>query len=94
MIQRILNLPETNSFFLFGQRGSGKTSLLESIYSTDDSIFVDLLDLAVFDELTLDASRFEALIDDPKHINKRVIIDEVQKLPALLNVAHQQIQKR
>ena len=94
MIKRLLKLPETNSFFLFGPRGAGKTSLLETRYSESDSLFVDLLDLKVFDQLTLDRSRFEAIIDDPKNINKRVIIDEVQKLPKLLDVVHSQIQKR
>jgi uncharacterized protein len=94
MIQRHCKLPKSNSFFLFGPRGSGKTTLIEEIYSESDSLFIDLLDLETFDELLLDKSRFISLIDSPENINKRVIIDEVQRLPNLLDVAHQQIQKR
>ena len=94
MIKRFANLSKTNSFFLFGARGSGKTTLLEKIFSTEDSLYVDLLDLTTFDELILDKSRFQALIDAPEHKEKRVVIDEVQRIPALLDVAHAQIQKR
>jgi predicted AAA+ superfamily ATPase len=57
-------------------------------------LYVDLLDLATFDELILDKNRFLALIDTPEHKDKRVVIDEVQRIPALLDVAHAQIQKR
>ncbi len=87
-------MSKSNSFFLFGPRGSGKTSLLLDEFLKSDSLFVDLLDIHFFDQLILDSSRFEALIDLPENINKRVIIDEVQKYPKLLDVAHSQIQKR
>ncbi len=94
MIKRSINLPKNNSFFLFGSRGTGKTSLLESFYSKKDTIFIDLLDLKVFDELTLDPTRFLSLIDSSKNSEKRVVVDEIQKLPKLLDVVHSQIQKK
>jgi len=94
MIQRACKLSKTNSFFLFGPRGSGKISILDHEFSQKDSLFVDLLNIELFDQFILDPTRFEALIDLPEHKNKRVIIDEVQKLPKLLDVAHTQIQKR
>lgn len=93
MIQRSSKLSKTNSFFLFGPRGSGKTSLLEKEFSGSDSLFVDLLSIELFDQLLLDSKRFESLINTPENKGKRVIIDEVQKLPKLLDVAHSQIQK-
>ena len=67
MIKRFANLSKTNSFFLLGARGSGKTTLLEKVFSPEDSLYVDLLDLTTFDELILDKSRFQALIDAPEH---------------------------
>ncbi|MCC6220164.1 MAG: ATP-binding protein [Deltaproteobacteria bacterium] len=94
MIQRGCNLSKTNSFFLFGARGTGKATLLAQSFSAQDSLHVDLLDSITYDDLLLDKSRFIALIDSEKNIHKRVIIDEVQKLPDLLNIAHSQIQKR
>ncbi len=94
MIGRICRLPKTHSFFLFGPRGVGKTTMLEAAFKPKDSVFVDLLDINLFDQLMLDPSRFEALIDSPENRRKRVVIDEIQKFPRLLDVAHRQIQKR
>jgi predicted AAA+ superfamily ATPase len=79
---------------LFGPRGVGKTTLLEEQFSAEDSLFIDLLDPNTFGDLSIDAKRFSALIDAPENIDKRVIVDEVQKLPALLDVVHSQIQNR
>ena len=79
---------------MFGPRGSGKTTLLQETFSTKDTLFVDLLDVDFFDQLMLDSRRFEALIDAPENKNKRVVVDEVQKFPKILDVVHRQIQKR
>jgi predicted AAA+ superfamily ATPase len=94
MIQRECRLSKKHSFFLFGPRGCGKTTLLRELFSTEDSLFVDLLDLSTFDELILDKSRFGLLIDQPENVNKRVVVDEVQKIPELLDTVHSQIQQR
>lgn len=93
MIQRDLKLSKTNSFFLFGPRGSGKSSLLQGLYKDSNSIYIDLLDIHFFDQLMLDSRRFEDLINTTENIKKRVIVDEVQKFPKLLDIVHQQIQK-
>jgi ATP-dependent 26S proteasome regulatory subunit len=79
MIQRKCKLSQINSFFLFGPRGVGKTTLLEDIFSEIDSLFIDLLDPEIFAELVLDSSRFTAMIDSPENRGKRVIIEGVQK---------------
>ncbi len=94
MIQRDCKLSKSNSFFLFGPRGTGKTTLLQHEFSTQDTLWVDLLDIDFVDQLMLDPKRFEALIDGPKNIHKRVVVDEIQKFPRLLDVVHSQIQKR
>lgn len=46
------------------------------------------------DDLLLDSSRFLSLIDAPTNQKKRVVIDEVQKFPRLLDIVHSQIQKK
>lgn len=94
MIQRHCKLSKSNSFFLFGPRGSGKTTLLQDQFSTQDTVVVDLLDIDLFDQLMLDPGRFLTLIDSPENIKKRVIVDEVQKFPRLLDIVQSQIQKR
>ena len=92
MIQRFLKFPKKNSFFLFGARGSGKTTLLQQRFSEKDSLFLDLLDIRLFDQILLDPGRFLDLINSQTNKHKRIIVDEIQKIPRLLDVAHQQIQ--
>lgn len=94
MIQRTCILSKSNSFFLFGARGSGKTTLVQETFLPSDTLFLDLLDIELMDQLMLDSGRFLGLIDAPENIHKRVVIDEVQKFPKLLDVVHSQIQKR
>ncbi len=93
MIQRSVKLPKKNSFFLFGARGSGKSTLLQQSFSESDTLFLDLLDVGLMDQFLLDIRRFSAIIDSKEHRNKRVVIDEVQKLPKLLDIVHSQIAK-
>ncbi len=94
MIPRLCNLSKSNSFFLFGPRGTGKTTLIRSQFSDQRAVYVNLLDNTIMDQLLLDATRFIDIIDSPENRAKSVIIDEVQKLPQLLNIAHTQIQER
>ena len=46
MIQRIVTPSKSNSYFLFGARGTGKTTLLRYLYPSETSLFIDLLDPA------------------------------------------------
>lgn len=93
MIHRSCKLLQSNSFFLFGPRGSGKSTLIHKVFSPNDTLFIDLLDITLMDNLMLDPGRFERMINAPEAGKKRVVIDEVQKFPRLLDVVHQQIQK-
>lgn len=92
MIERIQLLNKNNSLFLFGARGTGKTTLLEKLYSGDETLWIDLLkdsDESLYgrrpDELSnvLETKKF-----------RRVVIDEVQKAPKILDVVHREIEKR
>lgn len=93
MIQRSCKLPKKHSFFLFGPRGCGKSTLLHEIFSPQDTLFLDLLDIRLLDDLMMDPGRFERMIEAPEERNKRVVIDKIQKFPRLLDIVHWQIQR-
>jgi predicted AAA+ superfamily ATPase len=83
MYARILNPPK-ESFFLFGPRGTGKTSWLKSHFPK--AIYIDLLKNDVLNDLRAGPHRLWQMI--PTNYTGPVIIDEIQKLPSLLNEIH------
>lgn len=92
MFPRLLHLPSNpkKSCFLFGPRGTGKTWWLRSNYP--NAIYLDLLESTIYLELMANPQRLDNLI--PPNYNDWIIIDEVQKLPDLLNEVHRLIEKR
>jgi uncharacterized protein len=93
---RLLTLPSRRSFLLFGPRGTGKSSLLEvwrKSIPEQKLLWLDLLDPELESEYSLRPQRLkEQILADP--LLEWVVIDEVQKVPALLDVAHWAIEKR
>lgn len=93
-IERILNIKQLvkeKSYFLFGPRATGKSSLIEHSLK-DQSLIVDLLHSETYRRLMMNPSDIEAMIDaDPRPY---VVIDEIQRVPELLNEAHRLIEKR
>jgi len=85
-IPRALNLPEPGkeTFFLWGPRQSGKTTLLRERYSGE--VWIDLLKA---DEFRRYATRPELLREELARSGAGfVVVDEVQKVPALLDEIH------
>lgn len=83
---RALELPEpgTETFFLWGPRQSGKTTLLRERYP--EAVWIDLLKA---DEFRRYGTRPELLREELARSDARfVVVDEVQKVPALLDEAH------
>ncbi len=83
---RHTHLPSAGSetFFLWGARQTGKSTLLRALYP--DILFIDLLHPRNFRELT---SRPEELGERIAARDARfVVIDEIQKIPALLDEVH------
>ncbi len=90
MVDRLIKLPKKNSFFLFGPRGVGKTTLIEHALKLDASttLFLNLLDPEVEAELSVAPNRLQEMIHAKRKHLKCVVIDEVQKIPALLDLVH------
>ncbi len=82
--------PEGRSFFLFGPRGTGKTTWVQRTFPK--AVRIDLLEARLFNDLLADPQRLEGLI--PPGGDNAVVIDEVQKVPALLDEVHRLIEKR
>lgn len=89
MINRNTAFPR-GSFFLFGPRGSGKSYWLKNVYA-ENMAYVDLLESRVFNRLSADPQRLTEYI--PEGHASPVIIDEIQKIPALLDEVHRLIEK-
>jgi uncharacterized protein len=90
MVRRFIKISKSQSFFLFGPRGSGKSTLLKSLFDDQEALWINLLDQKLEFELSQDP---DALLErwgatKPKWI----VIDEVQKIPRLLDVAHRGIE--
>jgi len=87
IFERRLKLPRAGSetFFLWGPRQTGKSTLLRRKYP--DAVWIDLLK----------ADEYRRYLDHPEYLRQElakrtdtpfVVIDEVQKLPALLDEVH------
>jgi predicted AAA+ superfamily ATPase len=85
-----LPLNEQSSIFLFGPRGTGKTSWIKSHLKNE--LYLDLLDFSLYSSLSADPSRLENLI--PLNFKNWIVIDEVQRIPELLNEIHRLIENK
>lgn len=88
--KRFLQPPDT-SFFLFGPRGTGKSTWLQN--EIPAALFIDLLESDRFLELSIQPSRLRELCA-PLKAGDWVVIDEIQKIPGLLDEVHWLYQKK
>src|SRR3989338_2130594 len=90
MYTRILIPPKNKSFFLFGPRGTGKTTWLKAQFPR--ALYFDLLDSEIYNDFLARPSRLAERI--PMPWNDIVVLDEVQRVPALLHEVHRLIESR
>ena len=84
---KVRNLLEKKSHFFFGARSTGKSTLIRDQLG-NDAIIMDLLERDTYKRLLQDPSLLERL----DH-TKIIVIDEIQKIPSLLDEVHRLIQK-
>src|SRR2546428_11560080 len=90
MYPRMLEPAARQSFFLFGPRGVGKTAWLRAQFP--DAPYFDLLDAETYTRLLASPGRLGEQI--PAGYRSWVVLDEIQRLPALLNEVHRLIESR
>jgi predicted AAA+ superfamily ATPase len=90
IFKRILKAPE-QSFFLMGPRGSGKSTWLKATFP--DAHVIDLLSEETYQRLLAHPGHFA---DELRAVpaSRWVIVDEVQRLPGLLNEVHRHMEEK
>jgi len=90
LVRRLFTVPK-GSFFMFGPRGTGKSTWLRQNFP--DAIYLDLLDPETFRAYLAHPERLrEAIEGNPKA--RAIVVDEIQKVPALLDVVHKLIEEK
>ena len=91
-LERILQLETLlamKSFFLFGPRATGKTTLIKQQLANEATV-IDLLDSRYFLRLSSAPYELEPIVSaNPAEI---IVIDEIQRIPELLNEIHRLIE--
>lgn len=95
MIKRELSPSKLKSFFLFGARGTGKTTLLNELFKDEKYHLIDLLNIELEERFSIQPQLFANYLTE-NVVNKKikyVVIDEIQKVPKLLEIVHQFIER-
>lgn len=85
-----IHIPITQSTFLFGPRGTGKSTYLHHHFP--HSPYIDLLDDEIYTALLADPKKISVYI--PSQCADFIIVDEIQKLPKLLDEVHRLIENK
>jgi predicted AAA+ superfamily ATPase len=90
--KRIIHIPlkTRKSFFLFGPRGTGKTTWLRQ--HLPEALFFNLLQSEPYNRLSANPGLIREMI--PPHYSDWIIIDEIQRIPEMLNEVHDLIESQ
>lgn len=89
-IKRHINIPE-GSFFLFGPRGTGKSTFVKNLIKKN-TLYIDFLEPDIFRTFSAFPETLIRTIDAGNP--DLVIIDEVQKVPQILDVVHKIMEEK
>lgn len=90
LLKRLFHEP-SQSFFLFGPRGTGKSTLMRAHYK--DALWIDLLHPETLRSYSAHPERLFDVVQGNSD-KKVIVIDEVQKIPSLLSVVHALIEEK
>ena len=89
---RLLQLPLNRNLFLFGARNTGKSTLLKHFFAEQKCLWIDLLDYDLELSYSRNPNRLKQEILALNEDVRFIVIDEIQKIPKLLNIVHQLIE--
>jgi predicted AAA+ superfamily ATPase len=92
MITRLIKLPQEESFFLFGPRSVGKTTIIKSLPWFHNALYINLLLASGEKEYSKNPDRLLNIVEALPETTTHIIIDEVQKIPKLLDLIHELIE--
>lgn len=93
MYRRLCKPSLSKSFFLFGARHTGKSTLVQGLLPVAETLKIDLLDQALLNRFLAYPQEFEALILSQVSSKKWIYVDEIQRAPQLLNYVHKLIEE-
>lgn len=90
MFKRLLTVSKHQSLFLFGPRNTGKSTLIKQEFPK--ALYIDLLDPEQEDKFSRTPKELKYIVDAMSQEHTHVVIDEIQKVPKLLDVVHSLIE--
>ena len=99
LFPRLCKPQQSRSFFLFGARGTGKSTLLHHLLDTTHALWIDLLNPELEDRYGREPAALLEQVrarhrDQPGQMWEWIVIDEIQKAPRLLDVVHAILESR
>lgn len=94
MKKRLLVLEKDYSLFIFGARGVGKSTLVETSFDPEKCLFINLLDKKQENRLARNPNELIELVEAASIEITHIVIDEIQKLPILLDIVHLLLESR
>lgn len=93
MFRRLRHFAHDHSFLLFGPRGTGKSTLLKRRFNPNECLWLDLLDTDVEERFLHNPSELYSIVKALPNEITYVVIDEIQKVPKLLDEVHRLIEE-
>ncbi|MXZ07741.1 MAG: ATP-binding protein [Acidimicrobiia bacterium] len=90
MYPRLAQIPQ-KSFFLLGIRGVGKSTWART--ALPGALRLDLLDETLYTDLLADPALFGRIVSGQPP-DRWIVVDEIQRIPGLLNEVHRHIEER
>lgn len=92
MVKRLLNPLKSKSLFIFGARGTGKSTFIKNQFTAKNVFSINLLKPEIENKYSLNPERLEQEILALEKKPDWIFIDEIQKVSKLLDVVHSLIE--